>query len=646
MIRLTDALTLAFTKLRTRKIRTILTIVIAALLFSGVFVILFVSQGFFQGAEKFSKESFAGRFIITGSDMNYAYADQTALMMDPTLIKKAEDKRAQLIADKKREAARLGIDYDPSTEPQVTSIYDPTTNQKGLSYDSSIAQAVLSEATGGSHKSLTFDDFKAQAAAYHPSAYYATQTMIAKNGSIQEMKNGKEDLSQSTSSAKNTMAQSSVSDDIQTATLAPDALVKLYMIPDHGWTPSSATVPVLVIQRRAAKLVNFPEPARSASAHERLTYMQQLREKAKGATFSVCYRNTVSQQHIIAAQQVAKEIAAHKNDATYQKPSLIYGLPDPTSCAAAPVVSDTRSFDEKQLTAKQEEFAQIFGEITTSIEHKITFQVVGILPNSTMDAVDGGFLPGIDQMLSLALASQTFRFAVPSELYQQIPDKTAYADALNVASDGTAQTMVTWGLGQYYAEFPDATSARQFTSKESCQFDMTGTCNPTSKFMLSSFGSNSIGLDEAKKVVMNIVFWLTVVVSALAALIAGLTIGRTIADGRRETAVFRAIGFKRLDISSVYSMYTFLLCTCIALVAVLLGYLVAALIDSRLWVSATVQAQIMLGISNTSTQFHFLGVSIESLWVIAAVFVSGIAGMITPLIRNVRRNPIRDMRDE
>jgi hypothetical protein len=32
--------------------------------------------------------------------------------------------------------------------------------------------------------------------------------------------------------------------------------------------------------------------------------------------------------------------------------------------------------------------------------------------------------------------------------------------------------------------------------------------------------------------------------------------------------------------------------------------------------------------------------------IVAAILVAGLVGMLTPLIRNMRRNPIHDMRDE
>jgi len=165
-------------------------------------------------------------------------------------------------------------------------------------------------------------------------------------------------------------------------------------------------------------------------------------------------------------------------------------------------------------------------------------------------------------------------------------------------------------------------------------------------FFITPFGSNSIALDDAKNAVASAVFWITAVVTLIAAIIAGLTIGRTIADGRRETAVFRSIGFKRFDISQVYITYAILLCLFIALFAVLTGIVTAFVVNGALWLDTTLQAQLALGLYDSNQQFSYVGISPRLFIVVLAALAAGLIGMIIPMLRNVRRNPIRDMRDE
>ena len=55
------------------------------------------------------------------------------------------------------------------------------------------------------------------------------------------------------------------------------------------------------------------------------------------------------------------------------------------------------------------------------------------------------------------------------------------------------------------------------------------------------------------------------VVGAIAGVILMGMIGRIIADSRKETAVFRAVGASRLAVAQVYVAYTVYLAGCVAL---------------------------------------------------------------------------------
>ena len=164
--------------------------------------------------------------------------------------------------------------------------------------------------------------------------------------------------------------------------------------------------------------------------------------------------------------------------------------------------------------------------------------------------------------------------------------------------------------------------------------------------MLSPFGSNSIGLDDARKVTNTVLLWVIGVVGLLAAIIAGLTIGRTIADGRRETAVFRAIGFKRIDISQIYTTYTLMLCLRIVVFALMIGFGAALLVNHFHWLDTTSEARLALNLHSDNVEFSYIGLTPKLLYAIIAVMLAGLLGMLVPLARNIRRNPIADMRDE
>ena len=635
MIRVIDTLTMAYTKLRTRKVRTAFTVAIAGILFGLVMAIVIISDGVFMSVERMTQKSMTGRFIVGGST---AYQDVADVSRDKDGIAEALLRHKTMVADKKAEAKRLGIEYDAAMDPSPVETFD---GQQMLSYSSPIDQTMMNELYAKAQPTRTMDDFKQFADKYQPTVYYEARPTQPKDGALTEMKAGKEAFTQTDTSKQ---GMSGAPPDLQEATLVPKALLSSYLLPNAKWSAASGRIPVVVSQKRATQLTGYKAPGTDAPAAERLNYLNELRDRVNGATFSACYRNTASSEQITEALSVAKEIAAKKNDTTYQRPSLIYGLPDESSCGAAVVVRDVRTAAEKQYADKLMQFNRKFGAVVDPVQQKVTYEVVGVAPNGWAD-MDMGFSLGVKDIVASLLMSQSFRFAVPTELYESMPNKTDYANVLSTQKNTDNMGYMGSG-GQYFAEFANATDARNFAKNESCQYGMTG-CEPRSKyFVMAPFGSNSIGLDEVKHGVSVVLLWTTGIVTILAAVIAGLTIGRTIADGRRETAVFRAIGFKRMDINQIYVTYTLLLCLRIAIFALLIGLGAALLVHSNFWIDTTIQAQLALGVFDSGTQFSFVGFTPKILAIVGAILLAGVAGMAIPLLRNTARNPIRDMRDE
>lgn len=640
MIRLSDAMTLARTKRKTHRVRGALTTVIAGLLFSLLFVGVVVLAGVQTSLHAMYQKSMAGRYIISGyQQTDYDVYHQAAT--DTDLITQAQAQYDKLVADKKAAAKKLGIQYDPTSEPLPYVVLDKSTGEKQLDESSPIAQKLIQDWVRQKQPTRTLDDFKKFAAAYHPTAYYTSLSFSPRDGQWKEMKNGKESFD-----ASSTQTQNQTPDDYTGAQLAPEALTRNYLLTNYSWKPESGHIPVVVTQKRAAQLTGFAVPKKDASAQEKLHYYQKLREKAVGATMTLCYRNSTSLTQVSDAMATKKLLAAHAGDKDFQKPPLVYDMPDPTSCGSVITTSDTRTTAEKQLADKQKQFDAQFSPVTEAAQQKITLEVVGISPNGWED-MDGGFSVGADGLVASMMMVQMPRMVIPQELYEKIPQSFGYNTIFATRSEAkNVMDFYRGGVPTYFAEFSDASAARDFTKKESCNYGPNG-CTPKEKFFaLTPFGSNSLAVEDVSSTVLKVLMWVGLGVMLLAAIFASLMIGRTIADSRRETAVFRAIGFKRLDITGVYAAYTVLLCLDIIFLMIIVGVIGALAIDHFLWVDTTARLQVLLGLSDVSTQFHYYGVSWYLGIVMLAVFGAGFIGLIVPLIRSIRRNPIRDMRDE
>jgi ABC-type lipoprotein release transport system permease subunit len=123
------------------------------------------------------------------------------------------------------------------------------------------------------------------------------------------------------------------------------------------------------------------------------------------------------------------------------------------------------------------------------------------------------------------------------------------------------------------------------------------------------------------------------------------TIGKVIADSRKETSVFRAVGAKRMDIAQIYLLYTAILGTLSFGLAVLLGGAVALWFEATY--SGTVSADAVLAFNTHDLHktFHLIGFAPLDM---AAIYLLALGvsllGALLPLLTNVSRNPVKDMR--
>jgi hypothetical protein len=121
MIRIRDALTLSVTKLKTRKVRLIVTTIVSGLFFIVLTVASLVFTGVTNSIESYAKDGFGNRYLAqvgTYSNVEFEY------MYDKSLIESVKEIDKKLIEDKKAEAKKLGIEYDATSEI-LSVIKDP-----------------------------------------------------------------------------------------------------------------------------------------------------------------------------------------------------------------------------------------------------------------------------------------------------------------------------------------------------------------------------------------------------------------------------------------------------------------------------------------------------------------------------------------
>ncbi|MET0979937.1 MAG: ABC transporter permease [Candidatus Saccharimonadales bacterium] len=629
MIRLADATILALTKLRTRKVRTIVTVATASLLFGVLVLATLLVGGVVDSAKRFTKGGLSERYIT-----NVQYFDNGMQLYgepSPELEARANEIYNQLVADKTREAKRIGVDYDPLTE-QKPLTKDPD-NSVYLDYSSPAATQAVREKAASLPQSM--DKVKSAAGSYHPKSFYEMKTN-AMPGKMSMMKGGIEDFN----AVDDRQAYSSAPDVKNGWSYLDTSITKQFLL-DKTYLDSQTNVedlPIIAPYSKVETALGLKKLPKSATPKEQLERVAYVRKHAAKATFVTCYRNEASSAQIDLALRTSKEIEQNRANKDYQKPSLIYGLPSADSCGAATILRDVRTAGEKKQIEKQLQFDRLFGSEIDPVQQKVTFRVVGIGP----DGFSGDSFSNIDMLISaVAGASLQGAWVVPQDMYDALPNKQDYAMFDPASAVHNPQTPMFMGSVQL-VEFATAADAKAF-SASGCNGMDCGDAKP----YITHFGSNSVLLSDIVTSATKALGIAVLIVTAVASLIMMGMVGRVIGDSRRETAVFRAIGAKRNDIRMIYTVYTVALSFLIAVAALLIGTVAALWIDQKWAVEATARAQITFIGVDGSEQFRLLGVWWSALGlIVVAIIAAGLTSMLLPLSRNLARSPIRDMRDD
>ena len=173
-------------------------------------------------------------------------------------------------------------------------------------------------------------------------------------------------------------------------------------------------------------------------------------------------------------------------------------------------------------------------------------------------------------------------------------------------------------------------------------------CHATGKYFdFEPFGNNASALEDLRSNVWKGVRYVAPVVLILASLVLMGVIGKLIADSRRETAVFRALGATRGSIEQIYFTYSVFLALFIAFIALVIGASGAFLISQRYSPDASLVAVLAYNAKDINKEFILFG--LDPLYIgliVGLVVLAALIATMIPVFSNVSRNPMRDMRDE
>ncbi|MDO4773966.1 MAG: FtsX-like permease family protein [Candidatus Saccharibacteria bacterium] len=641
MLRITDAARLAGTKLRTRKVRLALTTLGAGLLFAILTTALTISSSTLQSLAAFSTNNLSGRYFvqqrITSTDLLFGRPA-------PEIIQRAEALHAARVAEKKAAAKRLGIEYDATTEPTPFHT-DPDGKPQHINIASPAAQQAVREHIA-TLPYLTHEQRDATARKLGVTQAYDITMLRPKQGNWTFMRDGREAMSpagqEDADPAPGSPEYIAQSMNVNEMAVIDDALMDHYRVP-HGAIPKGA-IPVIIQQSQAAGLLGLaPLDPRNTSKQQQIERLQTLRDKAGGLQFSMCYRNEASRQLLTTAleqQQAAKK----PKPATPLPPPISYAVPTADSCGAVTIAKDRRTAAEKKMDDTRQQFEQQFSDKPLAPQQqKLSFFVVGLRPDdATSSTADSAV--ALLQFIAINNHLSQESWFVPRDALRNATESTETANYITTEPSLTN----TFGQARLY-EFATPDAARKYMQANSC-FDESARgseCPEGAIVLVDPVGNNELIIDDFRRRLTPIVFWAFAGVVTVASFILLIIIARSIADSRKESAVFRALGATRLAISQIYLSYTLFVALITAALSIVLGLIGAWLLDYYFTDDLTIEARFIMTPRDLTTEFQLFAVNWQIIgMIIAGVVAAAIIASLLPILRGMRRNPMRDMRDE
>lgn len=679
MIGFIDTVTLAVAKLKTRRIMMFITVLVAGLMFSVLFASALVISGTLDSVARFDKASDQS-FLVQVNSFDYLKQQHLDSFDEDNKQAKAEaEHHYQLFIQEQKALAKKhkrNFDEKSIKHPLTKYQFSGGNVHYQYNYDSPVVERILLERQKKfvAEADNNLAGLKKRATPFHPVNFYQTS---GHGNMIQELKfiqGDKEDLFNNPD--QDSQKDNSIDTSVRTSNyrFEESIVMKNLILPANKLRQQHPqAVPVVISAEEAQKL--FGEKLNIAEIptnnEQRLKWIEEARTKLNGQTYQVCYRNSAEQKLLDEAmsQHIVKEKS--NSDTELPKPKILYNLPT-TACGRVTIKEDRRTKDEKKQDEAQLALDKQQGLDQDPIAEILTFQIVGIFP--PINSRDHN--NGVTGLLNHLLNNQIYPGAVvPIDFYRKLSNKVRLDQVFfpkvpnnKLASSG--QFLRNAGFGPVVVEFnnyQDATNFMDFINGAQYRDHIASDQGlaglffgspkdyyknktvDTSKyrFFATTHGRDFGTLEFIKQKSRLWVLIIIAIISSVAAIILSLTMARVMSDSRHETAIFRAVGARRGDIAKVYLSYSLIIAIRIIIVSMVIGLIISLVINAKTTSDLTVQAKLGYGLFNQDLDFKLFGINLVWLGVLSlAIIVMSLVAVLPPMLRNVVRNPIKDIKDQ
>lgn len=658
MISFRDTITLARAKLHSKRIMLGITIVVSGLLFGILCAAGIIATGVSTSTHAYTRTALDGQYLVKSLPVIppevFGYGSGSP---SQAIVTELAALQTDYLARQKALATKLGLTFnDKSVAPILlpdpyADATLPADRRVRINVESPIFQEYTDKLQTDYLRTAKnkLSDLKVAATPYGATGFHQNQSAMVGFSNTSYMAGDKEDLSKIGPSARpqnsdlSTYGYITSSIRNSTYTFVDDSLIKRFTLPPNQKRQANATaIPVVITTTEAVELFGkqYDISEKPSSASRQIPWMKDLQQKLNGTTYEACYRNSAEISELTAITQAATAAAEHKNDKSYVGPALTYNLPT-APCGDIIVKQDTRSTAEKKAEQDQIKLSRALGTYQAPQHQLLTFMIVGIMPVSPQDTA----LTSLPALMSSLLGAQYGAGAmIPRQTFGQLPTPARHEDILLSTNKTNSGKLTQAGIGETIVSFSSVGTARSFINQQGCP-PFSNSCKKL--FTLEPYGSNYLLADDIDTTAARALQTALPIAIGIAGIIIWATMTRVIIDSRRETAVFRAIGAKRRDIMAVYLLYSAIVAVRIVSFSLALGLGIALVVQALYSAQVTDYAKVTFGVFDKGQVFSFIRLApVQLAWLILSIIGISIVAVLPPLVRNVRRSPITDMREE
>ena len=573
-----------------------------------------------KSLDDFSNEGLNGRFLAKISGKNGEI--MSAYDVPDELISKAEQMYRQKISEDKQKAKTEDFEYveDDSQNP-VQSI----NSEKTLNFQTEIANQVMIEYYKENYPPTTQQKLNEILKNYKTkNIYNLSQTNIQLGANrIIPVVNGKESVSDITLGAESSelalyfSRYSGVNDDLASSFLAKDYKIE------------PGQIPVIINYKTAENILGLNQLESTASEQEKYDRVQEIRSSVSKMSQKVCYRNYASQMLMQSA------ISANQNKYS----NLRYNISE-DPCGNPEISSDTRTVEEKNTENNLKEMQESLGTYEAPEAKELTLKIVGVMPNAPESYYYDNIQDFLKQITSSTLDSLSNSPIIPWQVFQESVDAETKRIFAQENEKYYLNEILSSGVSSI-VEFDSSDEMRQFSEKYNCTKDYCGEIS----LDIQPFSNNSSVISDAKKYISNILGWAFFVVIIISIILIYSVINRVLADSRKETAVFRAIGYSRFEITQIYISYITIFSFICTIIISIISSVCIFTIKTFFEPQATLYFTNFFALEGVK-YFRIVDFSPTVLLAFIIIFVIGLIAATIPLIINTRRSPLKNLRSE